>query len=158
MKAWRHKEYHHVYFNEVSYKQLQDGTFEAVYESFYPTFTKLALRYNGVSENDIKEQVESVLEYVELPKPKNRAFTVKPIAVHLNCPLCNIRMEYKPDHCARHEYYMHKCKYCGYEYEMPYVHDGQVVWAEAPEIVCNAINNYDLEELKSIVNTKLELT
>lgn len=25
--------------------------------------------------------------------------------------------------------------FCGYEYEMPYVHEEQVVWADAPETV-----------------------
>ena len=48
--------------------------------------------------------------------------------------------------------------FCGYEYEMPYVHEEQVVWADSPETALNAIDNYDFEELKSIVTTKQELT
>lgn len=156
MKAWRHKEYHHVFFRETNYKKLSDGRFEAVYSPFNPDIHKLT--FIGESQDDILKQVNAMFEYVDIPKPRGYAYVLKPIVIHLTCPLCNNGMEYKPDHCARHEHYMHKCRHCGYEYEMPYVHEEQVVWADAPETVLNAINNYDLEELKSIVNTKQELT
>ena len=156
MKAWRHKEYHHVYYRETSYKKLHDGMFEAVYESFYPDFGKLI--YRGASKDAIREQIESTFEYIELPTPKSRLFTVEPIAIHLNCPLCKNRMTFIPNHFARHEHYMHKCVYCNYEYEMPYVHDGQIVWTSDPEDVRKAIDSCDLDKLKEVVNTKPELT
>lgn len=156
MTVWRNIIHKSMYYKETRYTTKPDGSFEVEYKPFDTRANNLV--FWGETEESIEKQVNAVLERIELPRPLGFANIVHPISITLDCPLCSHRMDYISNKLKTNDiYYMHKCTHCCYEYEMPYVYTGLVVWARDDRTVFDAMRSFNLEKLKMIVNTKPEI-